>query len=289
MKGVLLLVVTALALSTPAVAQDHLLCFKVHDPLLLSGTVDLDSPQFGAEPGCKIARATPPLFCVPATKTVVEARDRATGQPITPLPISGPNPGDRLCYKIKCDAPAPSDIEVTDQFGTRTLSGLRAKLLCTPAVKGGPTTTTTTTTTSTTTTICPASATVISGLEGCWYLGALGQSCDQACAGHTLNYSDLTRTVTGSDGTTAACTAALTALSAPPPDHCDGSLLPASASEGSGTTGVGCIYTDYLVFDPTLCDVFQDAVRHQWSRVFDPTTDSSSMIGWYGRVCACQP
>src|SRR5262245_49415114 len=144
---------TALALATPAVAQvpvaDHLKCYKVRDPLLLSGTVDLDSPQFGVDPGCKIVRGIPPLFCVPATKTVVAVRDRATGQPITPLPISGPDPGDRLCYKLKCEAPAPPDIEVTDQFGTRTLSGLRAKLLCTPAVKVT-TTTTTTTTTSTT-------------------------------------------------------------------------------------------------------------------------------------------
>jgi hypothetical protein len=52
MKPVLLVVASiALALAMPAVAQDHLMCFKVRDPLLLSGTVDLDSPQFGAEPG----------------------------------------------------------------------------------------------------------------------------------------------------------------------------------------------------------------------------------------------
>ena len=131
---------------------DHLKCYKVHDPLMLSGTVDLDSPQFGVDPGCKIARGVPPLFCVPATKTVVAVRDRATGQPITPLPISGNDPGDRLCYKLKCDAPSPPDQQVTDQFGTRTLSGLRAKLLCTPAVKGGPPTTSTTTTSTTSTT-----------------------------------------------------------------------------------------------------------------------------------------
>jgi Protein of unknown function (DUF1566) len=153
-RVLLVVVVTTVALATLAVAQvaDHLKCYKVKDPLLLSGTVDLDSPQFGAEPGCKIARATPPLFCVPATKTVVEVRDRRTGQPITPLPIAGPDPGDRLCYKIKCDAPAPPDTQVTDQFGTRTVSGFRAKLLCTPAVKGGPPGPTTTTTSSTTTT-----------------------------------------------------------------------------------------------------------------------------------------
>jgi len=162
LRVLLVVASTALALATPAVAQvpDHLKCYKVRDPLQLSGTVDLDSPQFGVDTGCKILQGIPPLFCVPATKTVVEVRDRATGQPITPLPISGPDPGDRLCYKLKCDAPSPPDIQVTDQFGTRTLSGLRAKLLCTPAVKGGPPTTTTTTTTTTTsstttsTTIC---------------------------------------------------------------------------------------------------------------------------------------
>jgi hypothetical protein len=37
---------------------DHLKCYKVRDPLQLSGTVDLDSPQFGAEQGCKIVRGT---------------------------------------------------------------------------------------------------------------------------------------------------------------------------------------------------------------------------------------
>src|SRR5262245_57624763 len=150
-----LLVVVALALAPPAVAQvpDHLKCYKVRDPLLVSGTVDLDSPQFGVDPGCKIVRGIPPLFCVPARKTVVEARDRATGQPITPLPIAGPDPGDRLCYKIKCEVPAPPDTQVTDQFGTRTVSGFRAKLLCTPAVKGGPPMTTTTTSSTTTTTL----------------------------------------------------------------------------------------------------------------------------------------
>src|SRR5262249_61302300 len=89
---------------------------------------------------------------------------RATGQPITPLPIAGPDPGDRLCYKLKCEAPAPPDIEVTDQFGTRTVSGLRAKLLCTPAVKVTTTTTTTTTTSTTTTSSTSSTSTTTTTL-----------------------------------------------------------------------------------------------------------------------------
>src|SRR5262245_59473756 len=201
MKTVRVLLVVA-SLATPAVAQDHLMCFKVHDPLLLSGTVDLDSPQFGVEPGCKIARATPPLFCVPATKTVVAARDRATGQPITPLPISGPNPGDRLCYKIKCDAPSPLDIQVTDQFGTRTLSGLRAKLLCTPAMKGGPPTTTTTSSTSTTT-----SSSTTSTLAACGQFTITACAHDGTCPTCELGLNCANNTGPGCSGAHAGCRA----------------------------------------------------------------------------------
>lgn len=69
---------------TPAVAQvdDHLKCYKIRDPLLLKRIVDLDSRQFGLEPGCKISRAQ--LFCVPVTKKVREVfkeRHRSTPCP----------------------------------------------------------------------------------------------------------------------------------------------------------------------------------------------------------------
>ena len=55
----------------PGAAQiDHLKCYKVKDSLKLGGSADLDTPQFGMDPGCKISSAA--LFCVPATKTNVE-------------------------------------------------------------------------------------------------------------------------------------------------------------------------------------------------------------------------
>ena len=175
---VLAVVLVVVCDAVPSYGQtpDHLKCYKVHDPLLLSGTVDLDSPQFGVDPGCKIARGVPPLFCVPATKTVVAVRDRATGQPITPLPISGNDPGDRLCYKLRCEA-SPPDIEVTDQFGTRTLSGLRAKLLCTPAMKGGPPTTSTTTTSTTSTTSTSSTTSSTTTTIGCTACSRTGLTC----------------------------------------------------------------------------------------------------------------
>jgi hypothetical protein len=134
-----------LLLSVPASAQiaDHLKCYKIKDSLKLAARADLDTPQFGLDPGCKLSEAK--LFCVPATKTNVSATDKKTHTPIIPQPVDGPNPGDRICYKVKCEA-VPSPQQVTDQFGTRTLSKLKASLVCTPAVKGAGTTTTTTTT-----------------------------------------------------------------------------------------------------------------------------------------------
>ena len=142
-----------LAFATLARAQvpDHLKCYRVTDPLRLKGIVDLDSPQFGLEPGCSLSRAI--LICVPVSKTVQSAVDAQTGQPITPLVVAGADPGDRICYKIRCATPGPAAQEFTDQFGTRTLveprprKGFKPALVCTPAVKGAPTTTTTSTTT----------------------------------------------------------------------------------------------------------------------------------------------
>jgi hypothetical protein len=128
-------------IAAPAQAQvpDHLKCYTIKDPLALAGIVDLDSPQFGLEAGCRISRAH--LFCVPATKTVVSAMDKKTGMPISPLPVSGPDAGDRVCYKIKCPVsppPPPPDTVATDQFGTRTLTKFKASWVCAPAVMGTP-------------------------------------------------------------------------------------------------------------------------------------------------------
>jgi uncharacterized protein DUF1566 len=122
---------------TGAQVPDHLKCYKVKDALNLGGTADLDTPQFGADPGCKISKAL--LFCVPATKANVAVTNKTTKTPITPLPVSGLNPGDRICYKVKCPTPATPipDQSVTDQFGNRTVSKLKAALVCTPAFKEG--------------------------------------------------------------------------------------------------------------------------------------------------------
>src|SRR5262245_30430717 len=98
---------------------DHLKCYQIKDPLGLKGVLDVDTPQFGADPGCAVSKAK--LFCVPASKVVQSAKGKHSGA-ITPLPVAGvPTSDDRVCYKLKCAA-QPADQEVTDQFGTRTLA-----------------------------------------------------------------------------------------------------------------------------------------------------------------------
>src|SRR5262249_52185261 len=114
----------------PAQVPDHLRCYKVKDPVKLKGVVNVNTAQFGLESGCKISPAE--LFCVPASKTVVSAKNKKP--PITPLTFWAPPTGaDRVCYKVKCKRPLPANQEVTDQFGTRTLGKLKPSILCTPA------------------------------------------------------------------------------------------------------------------------------------------------------------
>jgi hypothetical protein len=135
----------ALAAATvagPASAiDDHLQCFKIKDKLKLHGNVDMDSSQFGLDPRCEIKPGK--LFCVPAEKTNVSVQDGKA--PLSPLPYSAEAaPGDRICYRAACpfdkQLGLPKQLEVTDQFGTRTVSFGRTKsktqLICTPANKG---------------------------------------------------------------------------------------------------------------------------------------------------------
>jgi len=120
----------ALAPLARAQLADHLKCYQIKDSVNLAAVVNLDSPQFGVENGCKVSKAK--FYCVPVSKTVVSAKDKKTKLPITPQPVGGPNPGERVCYSIKCEE-AVADQKVTDQFGTRTMMKAKAALLCAPA------------------------------------------------------------------------------------------------------------------------------------------------------------
>jgi hypothetical protein len=123
------------ALSSSAGAQvaDSLQCFKVKDPLKLKGIVDIDGASLGLAPGCKISRAK--QYCTAATSSVQTAT--AQGNPLALLPISGPNPGDRVCYRVRCPSTSANQ-EISDQFGNRTVEIGSVKTLCVPAVAGPP-------------------------------------------------------------------------------------------------------------------------------------------------------
>ena len=127
------LVALGLVWLTSAAAQvpDHLKCYKVKDTLKkFAATADLDTPDLGLDPGCRISQTK--YLCVPVTATNVSGTDRSGV--ITPLPVSGSDPGTRICYRVKCDA-AVADQVAADQFGIRTFTKLKASLVCTPAVR----------------------------------------------------------------------------------------------------------------------------------------------------------
>lgn len=146
-----LAVVLMFAGDAAAQVHDHLKCFKIRDERTFdTATVTLDSlpAEFGLQSCTVKARAKE--FCVPADKTVTAIEGG------TVLGVEGEELTlQRLCYKLKCPAEEVAPQLVSDQFGSRDVSGFKAVKLCTPAVFGEPptTSTTTTTTTSTTTTL----------------------------------------------------------------------------------------------------------------------------------------
>ena len=114
----------------PAGVLDHLMCYKMVDPLQIQAAVTMFSdvqPPF-SQRQCTLVK--PVQFCVPATKSNV------TPPLTTPNLIGQPLQDDYVCYLVKCAGSAfPPDENVTDQFGTRTQRKYRASTICVPARK----------------------------------------------------------------------------------------------------------------------------------------------------------
>jgi hypothetical protein len=140
--AVLLAAYALLPIGAAHAQTDHLECFKIKDTASFSATVNLTPPEempIGADTGC-IVKVRSRQLCIPVKKDVIA--------------ISGPNldlegqdlANAFLCYSVKCPtADVPDSAEMSDQFGTRTVSGLRRSTICAPAVFGPPPSTTTTT------------------------------------------------------------------------------------------------------------------------------------------------
>lgn len=198
-----------LFLPLPAIAEaddDHLLCFKIKDPLKLSGIVAL-SAEPDVQPlvpsgSCTLGTAQE--YCRAVGADVVSATNRATGQPIDLLPVDGrPGPGDRVCYKLKCAAGAAAGREVSDRFGTRTLSRFRVSQLCTPAIAGPPpTTSTSTSTVPTTSNSTSSSATSSSTSTSSSWTGTSHSLTSSTAPNFTTSTHTTTSTTTSSSTST---------------------------------------------------------------------------------------
>lgn len=123
---------------------DHLECYRIRDRELkargFSAEIELDSPQFGLTPECRILHAY--KLCVPAVKKVSLVKiDGAKPAPFIPLPVGGqPLLTDFICYRLRnraCRAtvPHPRQQVVQDQFASRTVRIHRPFEICTPAIK----------------------------------------------------------------------------------------------------------------------------------------------------------
>jgi hypothetical protein len=135
-------VALALAGTTYAQVADHLKCYKVKDPQpKASYTADLGG--LIAEPGCLI-KVPATMACVPATKTNV--------QPPPPGGGATGEPNAFGCYKVKCPKAVLPLLQLNDQFGSRNVEPVMAKLICAPAASPTMSTTTTSATSTSTTT-----------------------------------------------------------------------------------------------------------------------------------------
>lgn len=138
----LVLAATAVLGATPAAAlrHDHLKCFKAKDSAALTAVFDLrpaDDGPLDIDAGCTV-KVRSRQICFPVDAALFDASGPTLfvdGQELS-------NPF--FCYSLKCpNETPPAEVQMTDLFGTRTLTGLRASTVCTPAVIGVPTTTTT--------------------------------------------------------------------------------------------------------------------------------------------------
>jgi hypothetical protein len=125
--------------ATVATAQvhDHLKCYKVKDAASPPATVNLTpaDPMFPSNTGCTVKLKSKQI-CFPVKLDVVAGG----GQ----IPVSGEDLDNPfICYAVKCPTTAlPASVQMSDEFGTRTLTGLRTSTVCAPAVVGVPVTTT---------------------------------------------------------------------------------------------------------------------------------------------------
>jgi hypothetical protein len=135
---VLISLVCALPLARTAVAAtaNDLVCYRVDDPLAISGTIVTSSADLGVSPPCRIDAAATRL-CVSATAPAIDASDAQEDASAQPTPSESGGQSAQLCYVVVCpdDVPPPEGA-VADAFGEHALKGMQASSLCVPATLG---------------------------------------------------------------------------------------------------------------------------------------------------------
>lgn len=151
----------------------------------------------------------------------------------------GGSAGKFVCYKAKCTGPLPGTPLENDQFGNHNLETKKLKIVC-----------------------APAQAQCESTVGGfCWFLGPIGQDCDQICADSERTYDTATDTFAGSSGSLANCVSVMN----------DIGVIGGGVDNGACSAGVGCFTTGGAIIRCTA-----------------PPTTSSASDPLDRRVCACQ-
>jgi hypothetical protein len=136
-KTIVATTILAGLLASPARSQpvfDNMKCYKIRDSqpgkyytadlvpkLTHDFSTELGDRIFGGvlQKGCRI-RVPAKYFCI----EVEPENAHDANPPYNPAQwtVDGPEPGERLCYKLKCPPVADKDLAIIDSFGTRTIT-----------------------------------------------------------------------------------------------------------------------------------------------------------------------
>jgi hypothetical protein len=105
---------------------DHLRCYRVSDSSVRVAVLDLDTTLLGVDAGCKVKTAAREI-CVPTSG------DMLPGDFVETEIVGEGLVSERLCYRVKCPKRSRPVLQVSDRFGTRTVSLAKPRAFCTPA------------------------------------------------------------------------------------------------------------------------------------------------------------
>jgi len=137
--------------AAPATAQtvfDNMKCYKIRDTqpgkqytadlvpkLTHDFSTELGDRIIGGvlKKGCRI-RVPAKLFCIEVEPQ--NAHDASPPYNPAQWTVDGPEPGERLCYKLSCPPTPQKDLAIIDAFGTRTIKLLgRTGYFCTSVTR----------------------------------------------------------------------------------------------------------------------------------------------------------